>query len=86
MLVLTRKNKEKIRIGDGIIISIEGIADKRVRIGIEAPKETSIKRSTPCIVCGRPGFERYLNYDDLPFCGDKRCAERIKQDNKSLFD
>lgn len=86
MLVLTRKAKEKIRIGNGIVISIEGINDKRVRIGIEAPVEIPIRRSESCICCGRPSFEYYLDYQDLPFCGDKRCAKHIKETNKSLFD
>lgn len=85
MLVLIRKNREKIKVGSDIIISIEGIATGRVRIGIEAPTKLDIRRSDPCIVCHRPCFDYYLNYPDLPFCGDPRCAEKLKQD-KSLFD
>jgi carbon storage regulator len=43
MLVLTRKEGEKIIIGD-VIISIVSVRGKSVRIGIDAPKEIKILR------------------------------------------
>ena len=44
MLVLSRKEKESILIGDGIEIIIQEIGKDNVRIAIEAPKEIKIYR------------------------------------------
>ncbi|MFP4199145.1 MAG: carbon storage regulator CsrA [Halanaerobium sp.] len=44
MLVLTRKLNEKIMIGDQIEITVVGIENGKVQLGIEAPKEIEIMR------------------------------------------
>lgn len=44
MLVLTRTEGEEILIGDDVRIFIVKQAGNRVRIGIEAPKETKVLR------------------------------------------
>ena len=44
MLILGRKDGEKIHIGNDIVISIETIAKGMVKIGIEAPKDIVILR------------------------------------------
>jgi carbon storage regulator CsrA len=44
MLVLTRKYQEKVRIGDGITITILRAKGKTVRLGIEAPPEVPVIR------------------------------------------
>ncbi|PHM31323.1 carbon storage regulator CsrA [Xenorhabdus innexi] len=44
MLVLTRREQEKIRVGDDIEIIILGINGKQVKIGIKAPENTSVHR------------------------------------------
>ena len=44
MLVLSRKEQEKIIIGDNIIITVTKIEGNRVKIGIEADKSVHIKR------------------------------------------
>jgi len=44
MLVLTRKQNEKIRIGDSITITVLRMKGKAVRLGIEAPKEVGVMR------------------------------------------
>ncbi len=44
MLILTRKKLQSIIIGDDISIHILGIKGNIVRIGIEAPKNTSVHR------------------------------------------
>lgn len=44
MLILTRRLNEKLRINENIVISIEGIRNNQVRIGIDAPKDVSIWR------------------------------------------
>lgn len=44
MLVLTRKCREKIRIGDNIAITVFRIKGKAVRLGIEAPAKVTVLR------------------------------------------
>ncbi|MCA9230053.1 MAG: carbon storage regulator [Planctomycetales bacterium] len=44
MLVLTRKQNEKIRIGSSIVITVVRMKGKAVRLGIEAPGDVSILR------------------------------------------
>lgn len=44
MLVLSRKEGQKISIGDDIEITVVRISPNKVRIGIEAPKEMPIIR------------------------------------------
>lgn len=44
MLVLTRKLNESIIIGDDITITIVDVYNKRVRIGITAPKSVAVHR------------------------------------------
>mgnify|MGYP001436989249 CR=1 FL=1 len=44
MLVLTRKQQEKIRIGDQIVITVLKMKGKSVRLGIEAPAEVPVLR------------------------------------------
>lgn len=44
MLVLTRKQSEKIRIGDNITITVIRMKGKSVRLGIEAPNSVSVLR------------------------------------------
>ena len=45
MLVLTRKVGEQILIGDGIAVTVVKISHGGVRIGIEAPPDTSVVRA-----------------------------------------
>jgi len=44
MLVLTRKNKEAIQIGEEIEVKVLGIEGDQVKLGIEAPKSIDIHR------------------------------------------
>lgn len=44
MLVLTRRLSERIIIGDDITLTVLGINENQVRIGIDAPKDTSVHR------------------------------------------
>lgn len=44
MLILTRRIDETIVIGDDIYITVLGIKGNQVRIGLDAPKTTSIHR------------------------------------------
>jgi len=52
MLLLTRKPKESICIGDQIIITVIEIKGNAVKLGIEAPKDVKIMR------------EELLQYED----------------------
>jgi carbon storage regulator len=44
MLVLSRKTGQSIQIGDNITITITRMGGNQVRLGIEAPLETPIRR------------------------------------------
>lgn len=44
MLVLSRKEGERIVIGEGITLVVSRIAGNRVSIGIEAPKDVTVVR------------------------------------------
>lgn len=44
MLVLSRKNKQSIMIGDDIEITIVAIEGDQVKVGINAPKKVEIHR------------------------------------------
>jgi len=44
MLVLSRKQSERLIIGDNIVITIVRVAGGSVRVGIEAPPEVQIQR------------------------------------------
>ena len=45
MLILTRKIQESIMINDNIEVKILSIADGKVKLGIEAPKDVVIHRN-----------------------------------------
>jgi carbon storage regulator len=44
MLVLSRKESERLIVGDNIVVKIVRIAGGSVRLGIEAPPEVQIQR------------------------------------------
>lgn len=44
MLILTRKNGEKIKIGDDVVLTVVDISKGVVKLGIDAPKDISILR------------------------------------------
>jgi carbon storage regulator len=44
MLVLSRKESERIRLGDSIIVTIVRISGDKVRLGIEAPPDVLVLR------------------------------------------
>ncbi len=39
MLVLSRRERERIRLGDEIVITVVRLDGDRVRLGIEAPRD-----------------------------------------------
>ena len=44
MLVLSRKESQKIRLGDSIVITVVRLGGDKVRLGIQAPKEMLVLR------------------------------------------
>ena len=44
MLVLSRKESQRIRLGDNIVISVLRLGGDKVRLGIEAPREMLVLR------------------------------------------
>ncbi len=44
MLVLSRKESQRIQLGDSIVLTIVRVNGDRVRVGIEAPAEVPVRR------------------------------------------
>ena len=44
MLVLSRKESERIRLGDSIVVTIVRVTGDKVRLGIEAPPNVLVLR------------------------------------------
>jgi carbon storage regulator len=44
MLVLSRKESERIRLGDSIVLTIVRVSGDKVRLGIEAPPDILVLR------------------------------------------
>lgn len=44
MLVLSRREKERLFIGENIVITIVRVAGGAVRVGIEAPDDVQVQR------------------------------------------
>ena len=44
MLVLSRREHERIRLGDSIVVTVVRVAGDKVRLGIEAPAEVVVLR------------------------------------------
>jgi carbon storage regulator len=44
MLVLSRREHERIKVGDSIVITVVRLAGDRVRLGIEAPSDVVVLR------------------------------------------
>jgi carbon storage regulator len=44
MLVLSRREKERIKLGDSIVVTVVRLSGDRVRLGIEAPPHILVLR------------------------------------------
>lgn len=44
MLVLSRKETQRIRVGDSIVVTVVKISGDKVRVGIEAPSDVLVLR------------------------------------------
>lgn len=45
MLVLSRRESERIQLGDSIVVTVVKVTGDRVRLGIEAPADVLVLRS-----------------------------------------
>ncbi len=45
MLVLSRRESERIYLGDSIVVTVVKLSGDRVRLGIEAPSDVLVLRS-----------------------------------------
>ena len=45
MLILTRRVGETLMIGDEVTVTVLGVKGNQVRIGVNAPKEVSVRRT-----------------------------------------
>lgn len=61
MLVLSRKASERIQIGDSVVVTVVRIAGNVVRLGIEAPRETSIVRQELQLECSESQYADFSN-------------------------
>ena len=44
MLVLSRRESERIRLGDSIVVTVVRVSGDKVRLGIEAPRDLLVLR------------------------------------------
>lgn len=44
MLVLSRKQKERLKVGDSIVVTVVHVSGDRVRLGIDAPSDILVLR------------------------------------------
>jgi carbon storage regulator len=65
MLVLTRKLKEAIQIGDDIEITVLAIQGDQVKLGINAPKHVEIHRKEVYLAIQKENSEASLASKDL---------------------
>jgi carbon storage regulator len=65
MLVLTRKLKEAIQIGDDIEITVLTISGDQVKLGINAPKHVEIHRKEIYLAIQKENSEASLASKDL---------------------
>ena len=45
MLVLSRKQSQKIKLGDSIVVTVVRVSGDKVRLGIEAPSDLLVLRA-----------------------------------------
>ena len=44
MLVLSRKESQRIKLGDSIVVTVVRVSGDKVRIGIDAPRDVTVHR------------------------------------------
>jgi carbon storage regulator len=60
MLVLSRKESQRIKVGDSIVVTVVRVAGDKVRLGIEAPADMLVLReeleTRPTPAAARPAL------------------------------
>jgi carbon storage regulator len=72
MLVLSRKQNERIRVGDSVVVTVVRVSGDKVRIGIQAPPHVRVLRDEledDCI-----GEVLLETEAELPISGLLRCV------------
>jgi carbon storage regulator len=60
MLVLSRKESQRIKLGDSIVVTVIKVSGDKVRLGIEAPANVLVLREE---------LEPFANCDETPVVG-----------------
>ncbi len=68
MLVLSRKESQRIRVGDSVVVTIVKIGGDKVRIGIEAPDDVLVLRDE---------LETWEDRGEAPAAGRPRMGRSI---------
>jgi carbon storage regulator len=60
MLVLSRRERERIKLGDSIVVTVVRVVGDKVRLGIEAPPHILVLRDElePRVLNGPPEAEQ----------------------------
>jgi len=74
MLVLTRKQGEKILIGDDIVITVLDVRGDSIRLGVDAPRGISIQRAEIL----KAVTEANLEANQAANVDDKLAADQLK--------
>jgi len=61
MLVLSRRENERIRLGDSIVVTVVRLSGDKVRLGIEAPADVVVLRDELQPHSATPAGEQSLN-------------------------
>jgi carbon storage regulator len=75
MLVLTRKQGEKILIGDDIVITVLDVRGDSIRLGVDAPRGISIQRAEILKAVTDANLEANLA---ATAADDERAADQLK--------
>ena len=65
MLVLSRKQNERIRVGDSVVVTIVRVSGDKVRIGIDAPPNVRVLRDDAAFLQVNLRHHLALARDDL---------------------
>ena len=74
MLVLSRKQAERLRLGNDIVVTVLRIGGDKVRLGIEAPTDVVILR------------DELQPFDESPDDGDQQATEVADRDDSAVAD
>ncbi|MEM6978243.1 MAG: carbon storage regulator [Planctomycetota bacterium] len=84
MLVLSRKEGEKLVIGDNVVITVNRISGNRVAIGIDAPREVSIVRGELDVRQREPSVDTRQSRRDFRQDGSRPKAASMLENDISV--